>query len=81
METSQTKHSDPSDIQEKETSMENNLEKDIFKTKDIVEQGDDGKDDTESLSSTESGELVKRLKRKRVEEDDEGKQSYVFLNI
>ncbi|XP_023328199.1 histone-lysine N-methyltransferase SUV39H1-A [Eurytemora carolleeae] len=71
METSQTKHSDPSDIQEKETSMENNLEKDIFKTKDIVEQGDDGKDDTDSLSSTESGELVKRLKRKRVEEDDE----------
>ena len=81
METSLTKHSDPSDIQEKETSPENNLEKDIPKTKDILEQGDDGEDDTESLSSTESGELVKRLKRKRVEEDDEGKQSYVFLNI
>ena len=81
METSLTKHSDPSDIQEKETSPENNLEKDILKTKDILEQGDDGEDDTESLSSTESGELVKRLKRKRVEEDDEGKQSYVFLNI
>ena len=81
METSLTKHSDPSDIQEKETSPENNLEKDILKTKDILEQGDDDEDDTESLSSTESGELVKRLKRKRVEEDDEGKQSYVFLNI
>ena len=77
MEISQAKHSDPSDIQEKESSPEKNLEKD--ETEDTLEEGDDGKDETESLNSTESGELVERLKRKRVEEDDEGKQSYVIL--